>query len=246
MSEFSPSNLVTISLTLPASMLSSVYALLGGATALDAIGFAKAQMAQANIARGSTADTGAAREIDGVKSSAALVSGTDAANNESSELDADGHPWSENLHASTKAKTGAGLWRMKPGATRPAPMPGFPKDQPTGTSEAGAGSNAGDTAPAPATDEEDEFAAFTAAANSSNATDAAAAASVTARKWSDGDLSKLCNEAATKLGDPAPVKVIIAKYTPAGEVPHSRHIPDDKREAFAQEIEAKAGIEFSA
>jgi len=31
---------------------------------------------------------------------------------------------------------------------------------------------------------------------------------------------------------------------PAGEVPHSRNIPEDKREAFAKALEARAGITF--
>jgi len=37
------------------------------------------------------------------------------------EIDADGWPWSEDLHATTKTKTSAGLWRMKVGVSRPAP-----------------------------------------------------------------------------------------------------------------------------
>lgn len=44
------------------------------------------------------------------------------------ELDADGHPWSADLHAATKTKTSEGLWRMKVGKTRPKPAPGYPLD----------------------------------------------------------------------------------------------------------------------
>jgi hypothetical protein len=44
------------------------------------------------------------------------------------ELDAHGHPWSPELYAPTKTKTGAGLWRMKVGKSRPAPVPGYPLD----------------------------------------------------------------------------------------------------------------------
>ena len=44
------------------------------------------------------------------------------------ELDAHGHPWSADLHSPTKSKTTAGLWRMKVGATRPDPAPGYPLD----------------------------------------------------------------------------------------------------------------------
>jgi hypothetical protein len=48
--------------------------------------------------------------------SQSLSGGTDV------ELDADGHPWSATIHAASKSKTSAGLWRMKVGATRPAPI----------------------------------------------------------------------------------------------------------------------------
>lgn len=44
------------------------------------------------------------------------------------ELDADGHPWSADLHSATKIKTNAGLWRMKIGVKRPDPKPGYPLD----------------------------------------------------------------------------------------------------------------------
>lgn len=42
-------------------------------------------------------------------------------------LDADGHAYDPKLHAATKSKTKAGLWRMKVGVARPKPAPGFPK-----------------------------------------------------------------------------------------------------------------------
>lgn len=42
------------------------------------------------------------------------------------EIDAHGHPWSADLHAASKGKTSAGLWRMKVGARRPAPLEGYP------------------------------------------------------------------------------------------------------------------------
>ncbi len=66
-----------------------------------------------------------------------------------------------------------------------------------------------------------------------------------ARVWTDADLSKLGNQAAQKLGNPDPIKQVIAKYTPEGEVAHSRNVPADQRGAFAAEIEALAGIEFA-
>lgn len=51
-----------------------------------------------------------------------------AAGAEKPELDANGHPWSADLYAPTKTKTGAGLWRMKVGKSRPAPVAGYPLD----------------------------------------------------------------------------------------------------------------------
>lgn len=168
-------------------------------------------------------------------------------------LDAGGHPWSADLHASTKGVTKDGFWRMKVGVSRPANAPGFPKETGgTGTASTGAGSPATGTAASttagPATsavEDEDEFAAFRAAADKQAGTDAAAAASVPARKWTDADLGALCNQAAVKLGDPAPVKAIIEQFAAAGETPHSRNIPDDKREMFAKAVEAKAEITFA-
>lgn len=46
---------------------------------------------------------------------------------EAPQIDAHGHPWSADLHASTKTLTKEGLWYMKVGVSRPAPLPGFPK-----------------------------------------------------------------------------------------------------------------------
>lgn len=40
---------------------------------------------------------------------------------DTAETDADGWPWSAELHAASKSKTTAGLWRMKVGLTRPDP-----------------------------------------------------------------------------------------------------------------------------
>lgn len=52
---------------------------------------------------------------------------TDTGTQDTAELDADGWPWSPELHSATKTKTQAGLWRMKVGASRPEPKPGYPK-----------------------------------------------------------------------------------------------------------------------
>lgn len=227
---------ITISLTLKPSQLTSVYALLGG-TAI-----ATTAVRQAVDPLLPTPDWPlekvAKPEADVVEEAP------------SGEIDADGHPWSASLHASTKAKTGAGLWRMKPGASRPDPLPGFPKADGTGTSESGTVSKATEVVAepiaGPATEEDDEFAAFTAAAKSADVADESAASKVSARSWSDADLSKLANQAATKLGDPAPVRELVTKYVPAGEPVHSRNIPADQREAFAAALEKKAGIEYAA
>lgn len=179
---------------------------------------------------------------------AAGAAATDAGTADATGVDAGGWPWSSELHASTKTKTKEGFWRMKVGVSRPDPKPGFEAPA-TGTAAASetpaAGASATTAAAAPAGDDEDEFAAFRAAADKAGATDAAAAAAVPARKWTDADLGALCNQAATKLGDPAPIKAVIAEFVPEGQVPHSRNIPDDKRADFAKAVEAKAGIEFA-
>lgn len=149
---------------------------------------------------------------------------------------------------------------MKVGVSRPDPLPGFPvedasqasPDAATATEPAGSSQTpAPESAPASqdgspaAGEDDDEFAAFRAAAAKSDAEDAAAKASVPARKWTDADLGALCNQAAVKLGDPSPVKEIIAQFIPEGTVAHSRNIPEDQRENFAKAVEAKAGIEFA-
>lgn len=200
-----------------------------------------------------------APSTDGEQSSGATVSVGEVIDNPPAggdgdgELDAHGHPWSADLHASTKGKTKDGLWRMKVGVSRPDPAPGFPKDDSTGSTENTTGSESsantpastGDAGPATNGEEDDEFATFRAAAAKSDANDTAAQASVPARKWTDADLGALCNQAAVKLGDPTPVKEIIGSFIPEGTVAHSRNIPEDKREEFAKAVEAKAGIEFA-
>lgn len=45
----------------------------------------------------------------------------------SNDLDANGWPWTAELHAATQGKTKDGLWRMKVGKAKPDPKPGFPK-----------------------------------------------------------------------------------------------------------------------
>lgn len=225
-----------------AAQLASVYALLGG-TALSTVTIS---------GNSSIAPVAAAELTPNAATAAAAPSGGDTAGAASADdgtLDAAGWPWSPEMHASTKGLTKEGLWRMKVGVSRPDPKPGFPKETGgTGTANNGAASTASATAASPAAgqaDDEDEFAAFRAAADKANATDAAAAAAIPPRKWTDADLGALCNQAAVKLGDPAPVKALIEQHVPEGTVPHSRNIPDDQRAAFAAAVEAKAGITFA-
>lgn len=212
-----------------ASQLASVYALLGAGVLNSIVNVAPAPVA-------------AAEQPDENPVAAEVVA--------DGEVDAGGWPWSADMHASTRTMTKEGLWRMKVGVTRPDPKPGFPIADAGSTSTASTGEMASsqteDAASANAGDsDDDEFAAFRAASEKVEAEDTAAAASIPARKWTDADLGMLCNQAAVKLGDPAPVKALIAEYVTPGEVPHSRNIAEDKRAAFAAAVEAKAGITFA-
>jgi hypothetical protein len=202
------------------------------------------------------------RSTDSVRSEEGPIPEADPALTKTSdEIDAHGWPWSAELHASTKGTTKDGLWRMKVGVTRPDPKPGFPvtTETPSATSTASPASPVVDTVTEPAgstlieepasaaasQDEDDEFAAFRAAAAASDANDEAAKVNVPARNYSDADLGALCNQAAVKMGDPTPVKELIAAHVPEGEVAHSRNIPADQRAAFVAAVEEKAGIEFA-
>jgi len=237
---------LTVAITvLSSEQLTAVYALLGGASlaAVAVSGSGKPVSVQPSP----TSDAPAASATEAAP---AVASTETAPAGDPNEVDAGGHPWSADLHASTRGTTKDGYWRMKVGVSRPADLPGFPKGTGTDTatsptSASGQGATQADPAPASTADDDDEFAAFRAAAAKTDAEDASAKASVPPRKWTDADLGALCNQAAVKLGDPAPVKAIIAEYVTEGETPHSRNIPEDKRAAFAAAIEAKAGIEFA-
>lgn len=224
-----------------AAQLASVYALLGGAS-LSAVAASspKAEPAKPDTAAPSAQSGNGAAGTP----SATSTTATPIASPSDAEVDAGGHPWSEALHASTKTKTKDGYWRMKVGVTRPANLPGFTQDA-TGTGSTGSAASDGSSATSgnangSAADEDDEFAAFRDAMGSTTAAPAAAA-----RKFTDADLGAVCNQAAVKLGDPAPVKALIADYVPEGTVPHSRNIPDDKRADFVAAVEAKADITFA-
>ena len=234
MRDYSPENFIMF--PVPASQFAAVCALIGGAS-IGALASGGSGGGTAPVSQVSIADL--APQPEPVEQPSGDV-----------EIDAHGHPWSADLHASTKGKTKDGLWRLKVGATRPDPLPGFPKGEaPTGTSNGGADSgqpSSASTAPAPSpdsSDDDDEFAAFRAANSASEAASAASAAP--AREYTDADLSALCNQAATKLGDPAPVKAIIAPFVPEGQVPHSRNIPAERRAEFVKAVEDKAGIKFA-
>jgi len=225
------------------AQLASVYALLG-AGVLNSI---------VNAAPASPAPTAAAPSAAAEQSGSAAEASQGATETVADgEVDTGGWPWSADLHASTKGKTKEGYWRMKVGVTRPSDKPGFPiagagytSTASTGETESSPSGVAATEAASPVETEDDEFAAFREAAAKSDATDAAAAAAAPARKWTDADLGALCNQAAVKLGDPTPIKSLIAEYVVEGEVAHSRNIAEDKRAAFAAAVEAKAGISFA-
>lgn len=231
-----------------AAQLASVYALLGASALAGAMAApAVAAAAAPEPAPTAVAPTAAAEQP------APAAEAPPAA--DSDEVDAGGWPWSADLHASTKGKTKDGYWRMKVGVTRPADKPGFSPSNAAaaapGSPEASQSASAGNagSAAAPAaeasSDDDDEFAAFREAAAKTDAEAGAAAAAVPARKWTDADLGALCNQAAVKLGDPSPIKEIIAQFVAEGEVAHSRNIAEDKRADFAAAVEAKAGITFA-
>lgn len=252
-----------IMMPIPAKAYSAVCALLGGAIIVGNPAFGQPEklgrlekpdvpqeVERSGLAQTAERSAPSDNSANGDQFSISTTATTDASLSDA-EIDAHGHPWSADMHASTKGKTKDGLWRMKVGVSRPDPLPGFPVgEEAIGTSLAtdtssATSADATEVESAPAATDEDEFAAFRAAADASNAADEAAAASVPARTFSDADLGALCNQAAVKLGDPSPVKEIIAKYVPEGQVAHSRNIPEDQREEFAAEIEAKAGVQFA-
>lgn len=246
-----------IMMPIPIGMYFAVCALLGGGGAPSAGNAGSSAVAQSGTEPSSVGSGTGAPESPALAGTGPGATTDASPSSDDVEIDAHGHPWNPDMHASTKGKTKDGLWRMKVGVSRPDPLPGFPKDEPsadTGTSSetntnSATSQTVTDQASVPTAtsgDEEDEFAAFRAAADASTATDhAAAAAAPIVRPWTDADLGALCNQAAVKLGDPAPIKEIIGQYVPQGEVAHSRNIPPEKREDFAKAVEAKAGIEFA-
>lgn len=160
------------------------------------------------------------------------------------EVDSAGVPFDPDVHTGTKLKDGT--WRVKKGmADKAAELVTVAEEEPEGSSPFAedAGTETANDADISSVNEDDEFAAFKAAADESEAVAATAEAPI--REWTDADLSSLLNQAALKLGGPEKIKETIAAYVPEGAVAHSRHIPVDKREEFAQAIEKLADMEFA-
>ncbi len=251
--------IVHVEVSVPVSKMGAFYIavgeLFGGTSPVGLLSGDKREIRGAIVPRAETldrsmfkGDENSAR--DAVEAVAAAAPSTqDVETPDRPDVDADGHPFDPALHTGTLTK--AGLWRMKAGVARPEPMPGFSDNllatstTNTGTESQAAGIAQSEPATSMDEDDQDEFAAFRKASEKVSAVEQKAAAEVPARKWADGDLALLCNQAATKLGDPAPVKAIIQQFVPEGEVPHSRNIPVESREAFASAVEAKAGIVFA-
>lgn len=167
---------------------------------------------------------------------------------ETLELDAHGHPWSADLHASTKGKTQDGLWRMGRGKERPEPMPGYPKGaenpapvedviQPSEKVPVGPETIVITEGPA---DIDDEFAQF-----ATKTEEPAASTEAPAREWSDADVSNAANWAVNSLGGkPEGIVALRDKYIPAGMVPKTMNIPVEDREAFVQDLEKLVGAAY--
>lgn len=238
------SEIINISVAVPANKLGALYAAVAGLFGSAAVAPLAASQS-GNSASAATAEAGpvtpsttsapdAGISATASTSTTAPPSASPSDGAQGVEVDAAGVPWNPDMHASTKGKTKDGLWRMKVGVPRPEDHK-LPAE-----SAASAPAAASSPSPAPQTvtsappAEDDEFAAFR-----------AAAAAPVARQWADADLSKLCNQAAMAKGDPEPVKAIVAKYVPADEIAHSRNIPAESREAFAQEIEQTFGIQYA-
>ena len=156
-------------------------------------------------------------------------------------VDADGWHWTAELHSASKTLLKDGRWRMKNGVERPAPKT-------TQVEETEEVEEVEDATKVPqdsfseavketmADEPADEFAAFAATQAEPEAVE---------RTWTDADMSKLANQAAQALGAPDKVKDLIAQYCPEGALPRSTNIQGGQREAFAQALEALAGIKYA-
>ncbi len=167
-----------IHMPIPASMFTAVCALLGGKTIPDITGTFSGFTIPNDATYHDIAPLDMQATLNETRSQslqtmedAGLVNQPEPTDGDA-ELDAHGHPWSADLHASTKGKTKEGLWRMKPGAVRPDPKPGFPiEDGSTSTESTGETESTPseaalivDVVPTETVSaEDDEFAAFRAA-----------------------------------------------------------------------------------
>lgn len=148
---------------------------------------------------------------------------------EGEERDSAGWPWRADLHAGSKGKTKDGLWRMKTGVERPAPLTGAePHIEEAVEAPEPEVEEVEEPQTLPDLGDEDEAWAQAAA-------EAAAPVEVPTREWADQDLASACSAAVTAMGGEAKVPVIkalVADYVSAGDVPHSRNIPSDDRQKF--------------
>lgn len=241
-----PEDFIHVSIAIPADKLGGLYAAVAallGSTAVtlgnfgSGAGTGMAQPGQLpDPGETSSTDRPRRRPLAGPGPSAT----TTVSPSDGSEVDAAGVPWDANRHAATRSKTKAGLWRMKVGVNRPES-----EGETSANYRNPEGAPAGSPPPpppasAPAAAEDDEFAAFRNAATGNPPPPPPSGA----RTWTDADLSKLCNQAAHASGSPDKVKEIMTKYV-GSEVAHSRNIPADQRENFAQEIELAFGIQYA-
>lgn len=155
----------------------------------------------------------------------------------SSEVDSAGVPFDPVLHTGTLKKDGT--WRMRKGAVAVEAV-----SEPEAPSESAEPAGE-ETAPAADTSSDDDEFAVCAFAAAAAKIDEDAPTEIPERKWTDADVGAISNQAAQKLGNAAAVKEVIAQFVPEGQVAHSRNIPVDKRAAFAEALEKKAGINFA-
>jgi hypothetical protein len=247
-----PEDFIHVSIAVPADKLGGLYAAVAallGSTAVAAAkpgnsGSGAGTVSAGTVSAGTPAASGAIPAPTPAAASPSAGPGPSATTtvspSDGSEVDAAGVPWDANRHAATKSKTKAGLWRMKVGVNRPEN-----EGETSADYRNPEGAPAGSPPPppptsAPAAAEDDEFAAFRNAATGNPPPPPPAGA----RTWTDADLSKLCNQAALASNSPEKVKEIIAKYV-GSEVAHSRNVPADQRENFAQEVELAFGIQYA-
>lgn len=210
-----------VMMPVPEAMFTAVCALLGSGVSIPAP--AKAETPSAS------------EEVDhvGYYETVEEAPETPAASNDDAKVDSSGVPFDPELHTGTLKKDGT--WRMKKGVSSEATGMSSESGTSSGTATSPTVTEA-DPAPSDTTD--DEFAAFM--------SEPEPVAAAPARKWTDADLGKLCNQTAAKIGGARvpEIKATIAKYLPEGTDGHSRNIPAEKREAFAKDMEATFGVEY--